>query len=84
MCWESPLYYTAAIKHLIYVLWQSPPLGWFKINFDGSSIQQDSLCVNGFVINNYLGCTVVAKSFSLNGITVETNKSLGRMLFCHI
>ena len=37
------------------IKWVSPPLGWFKLNTDGSSLGNPGLEGGGGVIRNYVG-----------------------------
>ncbi|XP_056688407.1 uncharacterized protein [Spinacia oleracea] len=49
----------------ILVRWFPPPLGAFKLNFDGS--RKDSSATGGIIIRNNNGDTVITKSFNLVG-----------------
>ena len=82
MWWDSPGWFTPSPKNPIYVLWQSPSFDWLKINFDGSSLQHDGQGGAGFVIRDYLGRILVAKSFPLNGITVLVAELIGAWEGC--
>ena len=82
MWWDSPGWFTPSPKNPIYVLWQSPSFDWLKINFDGSSLQHDGQGGAGFVIRDYLGRVLVAKSFPLNGITVPVAELIGAWEGC--
>ena len=37
------------------IKWSPPPLGWFKLNIDGSSLSNPGLAGGGGVIRNHLG-----------------------------
>ncbi len=48
-------YSKVKLKSHIPVKWTPPPLGWFKLNTDGSSLGNPRLAGGGGVIRNHLG-----------------------------
>jgi ribonuclease HI len=48
-------YSKVKLKSPILVKWTPPPLGWFKLNTDGSSLGNPGLAGGGGVIRNHLG-----------------------------
>lgn len=50
---------------MVFVKWMKPPLGWFKLNTDGSSVQQRKVAGGGGVIRDGFGNWVVGFSMVL-------------------
>nr|POE53870.1 putative ribonuclease h protein [Quercus suber] len=51
---------------MVFVKWMKPSLGWFKLNTDGSSVQQRKVAGGGGVIRDGFGNWVVGFSIGLN------------------
>uniref|UniRef100_A0A2N9GQQ4 RNase H type-1 domain-containing protein n=1 Tax=Fagus sylvatica TaxID=28930 RepID=A0A2N9GQQ4_FAGSY len=57
------------------VKWVSPPLGWFKLNTDGSSLGNPGLAGSGRVIRNHVGDWVGGFSRAI-GVTTSVQAEL--------
>ena len=51
---------------MVFVKWMKPPLGWFKLNTDGSSVQQRKVAAGGGVIRDGFGNWVVGFSIGFD------------------
>ena len=57
------------------IKWVSPPLGWFKLNTDGSSLGNPGLAWGGGVIRNHVGEWVGSFSMAI-GVTTSVQAEL--------
>lgn len=51
------------VKKMVFVKWIKPPLGWFKLNIDGSSIQHRGFAGGGGIILYAFGNWVIGSKF---------------------
>ena len=52
-----------------FIKWVSPPLGWFKLNTDGSSLGNPGMARGGGVIRNHVGEWVGGFSRAIDATT---------------
>ncbi len=57
------------------IKWVAPPLGWFKLNMDGSSLRNPSLAGGGGILRNHLGDWVGGFSWAI-GYTINVQAEL--------